>query len=286
MLMSLPLPHAGIDAAESKQIGPHEQDFYDIPFGQFDNMLLIDQLRKSWSSIALGIILAGGFYPILGAFLVVVIEAVGDWTSFYELFAIILAASLFALVGTVAGMVWTNVCVVATLPLLLIVVWSLRIRGSIIWIGASWGGLIGFLAVLPFLFWGGFQDRPVVALLFGPALTTVLGQAGGAWGGRRAVRRIAWYESIAQRYRDDRGADPTKPPAPDAEDRDARGGAVRLQFRIRHLLWIAVWVSIFLSTVRLLGIPFEIVMPFLGGWLAYQAATLWIGGWLVRLVAR
>jgi hypothetical protein len=280
------MPYAGIDAADGQRASPREQDYDSIPLGKFDNMLLIDQLRMSWSSIALGIILAGGFYPILAALLVVVIESGGGLNSLYEVIEITLAASLFALIGAVVGMVWTNVCVVATLPLLLIVVWSLRIRGSIIWVGASWGGLVGYLAVLPFLFWASVDNKLIVALVVGPALTTVLGQAGGAWGGRRAVRRIAWYESIARRCASDPGVETAEPPLPGADDMKPGAGTVRFQFRIRHLLWIAVWVSIFLSAVRLLGIPFEIVLPFLGGWLAYQAATLWIGRRLVRLVAR
>jgi hypothetical protein len=284
--MSLPTSYSGTVYQTKLRRADPDRDFAHVPLGQYNDMLLIDQLRKSWSSIALGIILAGGFYPVLGALLVAVIGTTGGLTSFSEVLEITLAASLFALFGAVAGMVWTNVCVVATLPLLLIVVWSLRIRGSIIWAGASWGGLVGYLAVLPFLYWASVDNKLIMALVVGPALTTVLGQAGGAWGGRRAVRRIAWYESIAKRHASDPSAKPAELPSPEADGTEPGTGPVRFQFRIRHLLWIAVWVSIFLSAIRLLGMPFEIVMPLLGGWLAYQAATLWIGGWLLRLAAR
>jgi hypothetical protein len=55
-----------------------------------------------------------------------------------------------------------------------------------------------------------------------------------------------------------------------------------LQFGTRHLLWIAAWLSLLLSIIRLSGVPFEFALPLLAGWVVYQGATLWIGGRLAR----
>jgi hypothetical protein len=283
--MSLPMPYAGIDATEAGRPNAHTFDDADIPVWQYNNMLLIDQLRKSWSSIALGIILAGGLYPVLAGVALLTIQTLIDWPGLFDFIQLSFALLLLAFVGAVAGMVWTNVWVVGTLPIVLIVVWSLKIRGSIVWIGAFWGGLVGCIAVLPFLLMAGFNDHLLLGIVIGPALTTVIGQIGGAWGGQRAVRRIAWYESIARRRTDECASEPHHQSSPKADETEAAGSSIRFQFRIRHLLWTFVWMSVLLSVVRLLGVPFEIVMPFLFGWLVYQAATLWIGGRLVRLVA-
>jgi hypothetical protein len=148
-----------------------------------------------------------------------------------------------------------------------------------VWLGAFWGGLVGFAAVLPFMFIGGIGNEIVTAIALGPALTTVIGQLGGAWGGRRALGRIHWYErALARASVEERLAgvsrDDTEPLVDEPPQRPAR-----FQFRIRHLMWTAVWLSIFLSLIRLLGIPFEYAMPALGGWFIYQAATLCLG-WL------
>ena len=68
-------------------------------------------------------------------------------------------------------------------------------------------------------------------------------------------------------------------PAEDAGDGTPRP---RLQFRIHHLLWISVWLSVLLALIRLCGLPFEFTLPILVGWIVYQAATLWLGGKIVR----
>ncbi len=56
----------------------------------------------------------------------------------------------------------------------------------------------------------------------------------------------------------------------------------RLQFSIRHLLWIFVWLSLILSVIKLCRLPFEFVLPVLVGWFFYQLATLRIGSYLAR----
>jgi hypothetical protein len=110
----------------------------------------------------------------------------------------------------------------------------------------------------------------VFQLMVGPGLTTILGQVGGAWGGRQCLK--AEQDSTNQLV-DSTGATtalsaPTQP--------------LRFQFGIRHVLWVGIWVSLLLTGIRLLGVSFVLVLPLLMGWLIYQAATLWIGERLIR----
>jgi hypothetical protein len=190
--------------------------------------------------------------------------------------------TIYALISAVIGLIWTNVVVVATLPAVLLVTWSLGMRGSIVWCGAFWGGLVGFAAVLPFLLALPIADELIVSLAVGPALTTVLGQLGGAWGGQRAIGRIDWYQRALARASVVEVAEPSAPAAFEPGGSNASATPARFQFGIRHLLWTAVWLSVLLSIIRLLGLPFGFVLPLLGGWLGYQAATLWIGAMLAR----
>jgi hypothetical protein len=253
---------------------------------QLSDMLLIDQLSKGWSSVALGIILAGGIYPVVVAGLGSLLLLVSDPPDVAEFLVGAVVIVIYSVITALAGLVWTNVVVVVTLPFVLLIVWSLRVRGSIVWLGAFWGGLVGFAAVLPFMFIGGIGNELVTAILLGPALTTVIGQLGGAWGGRRALGRIDWYERALRRASVEElltGA-PRDETEPIADGRPPR--PARFQFRIRHLMWTAVWLSVFLSLIRLLGIPFELAMPALGAWFVYQAGTLSLGWlimpWLIR----
>jgi hypothetical protein len=57
-----------------------------------------------------------------------------------------------------------------------------------------------------------------------------------------------------------------------------------MRFQIRHLLWITVWVALMLMAIRFSGIAFELILPVLLGWLVYQAATLYVGGRLMRRI--
>src|SRR5262249_47209224 len=107
--------------------------------------------------------------------------------------------------------------------------------------------------------------------------TTVLGQAGGAWGAWR-VGRYEWAVAralVAEKKRADGGT--ANGPNQDAMAQHAG----RFQFRIRHLLWLGIWISLLLTAIRLLGGWFEVVLPLLVGWLIYQAATMWIGERLI-----
>ena len=59
----------------------------------------------------------------------------------------------------------------------------------------------------------------------------------------------------------------------------------RFRFRTIHLLWLGVWLSLLLTVIRLSGIPFELILPILLVWLAYQVATLALGSWLLLQAA-
>jgi hypothetical protein len=269
---------AGIEPPAASEQQPARRHPADMP--------LIDQLSKGWSSVALGIILAGGVYPVVlagvGSLLLLVFES-PNVAEFLVGAAVIV---IYSVITALAGLVWTNVVVVVTLPFVLLIVWSLRVRGGIVWLGAFWGGLVGFVAVLPFMFIGGIGNELVTALAFGPALTTVIGQLGGAWGGRRALRRIDWYErAVARATVKERLTGVSRHEAEPVADEPPQRQA-RFQFRIRHLMWTAVWLSVFLSLIRLLGIPFELAMPVLGGWFVYQAGTLCLGWLLMPWLSR
>jgi hypothetical protein len=168
---------------------------------------------------------------------------------------------------------------------------SLDLRGSIVSLGAYCGGLVGFAAVLPFLMmvlvyehseglWAG-----VLLLAFGPCLTTVLGQLGGAWGGRRATQSSdKWYlEQLAIAHVPSNSvlAEHVNVPSISHELTQRR-----IQFGIRQLMWVAVWLSLLLSLIRLSGIPFAYMLPLVAGWLFYQAVTLWVGRQLLRYGAQ
>jgi hypothetical protein len=84
-------------------------------------------------------------------------------------------------------------------------------------------------------------------------MTTVLGQIGGALGGKRALQRAV-----------------------------IETGQPQFRFRIAQLLWAGVWISLLLTAIRLTGIQPQLILTALVGWLACAAATLVIGGWLVR----
>jgi hypothetical protein len=59
----------------------------------------------------------------------------------------------------------------------------------------------------------------------------------------------------------------------------------RFRFRIIHLLWLSVWLSLLLAAIRLSGIPYELILPLLLVWTIYQAAILRVGGWLLPHLA-
>jgi len=259
-------------------------------------------LSEGWPSIGLGIALSGAAYPIvLGVIfllLVIVIPIVssGFGTAWRPDQAIetLFGSLMFAGPAAVIGLIWATMVMVPTLPILHLVLWSLNLRIGLVWLGAFSGGLIGFMSVLPIaiigfqeLFDSGSLLGTLALMLAGPGLATIVGQVGGRWGGARGADAIAAklmvtnIEWLRLKYAIGRG-DAADHNNIDGEPAVTNSDASPFQFRIAHLLWIGVWTSILLTVIRLSGIRYELILPVLLVWIAYQATTLSIGLLLVR----
>jgi hypothetical protein len=238
----------------------------------------------------LGIAFAGAVYPIIFVVLGIGFQifTTGSAPGPLEFAIMSLFATPYLLGIASVGFALAGLVMVAVLPVVHLVVWSLQPRVDLIRFGAFCGGLVGFMAVMPFFFKiasGGFgaagptAGEVVTAVFMGPALTTVLGQIGGAWGGRRAVNwgRTNELEPDADAEAGSGKGDEAQTPGLP----DSAATATRWQFGVRHLLWVAVWGSLLLTLIRLSGIPFGFALPLLVGWVAFQTATLWIGSLVV-----
>jgi hypothetical protein len=263
-----------------------------------DAALLHGQLRDGWPSLACGIMLAGAAYPIMVfsgyAGIRIVNGLVAKWDGvsiaalprWIEVVQILMLFAMTAIFAGILGLLWTGLITLATLPCVYLVVWSLKLRGSIIWLGAFCGGLIAFIAVVPFMLNLPISspDGPLwvaIAIVVGPGLATIFGQLGGMWGGVFATRRARWYDraiATASVY----GPDAARQAAARNETDAGPPAKLRFQFGIRHLMWTAAWLSVLLSVIRLSRVPFAYVVPMLFGWLIYQSATLWLGWYLAR----
>jgi hypothetical protein len=188
---------------------------------------------------------------------------------------------MFSFFGAGIGLIWTTIVAFAVLPLVYLFVRSMELRGSVVRLGAFCGGLVGLVAVLPF-FIGAMSSGPDVwsgialFVLVGPALATVVGQAGGAWGGWRT----RWYERALTQSGSRGGGIPGEPPA-DSSKHDGSARHRRLQFGIRHLLVVSIWISLLLTAIRLSGLDFLFMLSVLAGWVVCQAVTLRVGGLLI-----
>jgi hypothetical protein len=264
------------DAIEST--APEIDDAANKPTGRVEGVF---ERNDHWLLVAAGICLAGAFYPaivVLGfSFVGLAVETIdylGNPQSniFPQLITLLPAVMMIGVAAVAAGCigaVWTGFLSVIVVPIFYLFARSLRLRASLVWLGAICGGLVGFVAVLPFLlnFRGG-SGADILGMLLvaavGPGLTTVLGQLGGAWGGRQAQRN---RERTIEYHLTQGG-----------------GGERLLQFQIRHLLWVTVWLALLLTGIRLSGIPAQLILPVLLAWLVYQAGTLYCGWlWFARL---
>jgi hypothetical protein len=241
----------------------------------------------NWVPIYGGIILAGAVYPIVFThlfFTVFILSAIvsGNAQRIPDVPGLVGSFLIVAFAGTTVGAIWASVLCVFTIPVVYLFVRSLNLHGSAYWFGAAWGGLVGFLGVLPFVLQvpfdqigrGGFYEA-ILAVVLGPGLATVIGQIGGAWGARRAARRPTIYHPF-----------PSSGDELEAPDNPDRVTGASFQFRVRHLLWITVWISLLLSAIRLSGIPYGLMLQVLILWLGYQMITLYVGSWILRKLAR
>jgi hypothetical protein len=254
-------------------------------------------------SIVFGIMLAGAAYPIVLGALGIVIGSIiiawsllagmglnSDWVQLvaFPMFAVAIGASL-----SIPALMWTAFVSGITLPVLYLVARSLRLKGSIARWGAAAGGCVGFACLLPVTLILPWNLDPsdvtlgVTIFLLGPGLATIVGQIGGAWGGRQAEHDVRKYrDSTIGRTGDD------DPPIETAQDTAESNSAVttapepRLQFGVRQMMWTMVWISLLLSVIRLSGLSFAYVLPVLMGWLLFQATTLNVGGRLLPRLER
>jgi hypothetical protein len=237
----------------------------------------VETARENWILVAAGICAAGAAYPAL---LVMIFFALGlvveviahlarpEPSIFPQLVTIVPAlimGAAFALAAGCIGAVWSGFLSLIVVPVFYLFAKSLRLRANLVWLGAICGGLVGFVGVLPFLL--GFRTSAsadfmgmLLVAASGPCLTTVLGQLGGAWGGMHAER--ARKRANGNRF--------THPEPPEK----------LMQFQIRHLLWVTVWVALLLTGIRLSGIPAQLILPVLFAWFVFQGATLYFG-WLL-----
>jgi hypothetical protein len=257
----------------------------------------------NWSSIGLGIVLAGGAYPLVVTVIYFVtgvavvlwrqVSGVSDLPGIVDMFGVLVVLAVYLAVCSIAGVFWTSVVCLLTLPLVHLFALSLKLRINTTWLAAFSGGLVGFVAVLPVMLPmmlrmpASTDLLAVVAILaLGPGVTTILGQLGGAWGARRDERLGAQRRRRQSLIASGKWLSPTDATAGTNQPGDSQSPR-KFQFGIRHMLWIAVWLSLLLSVIRLSGIPFEFVLPLLVGWFVYQGATLW-AGWRIgqRMVAQ
>jgi hypothetical protein len=234
--------------------------------------------RYEWTPVVLGIILAGGSYPIVAAACGVVVGlAHSAWLAFigfplpYEELAIFPIAIITSFYCSIFGMAWAGIACLVTLPVFYLFVRSLKLQANFLWLSAVGGGLVGLLAVLPIVV-SLFLESAVGPMEFGivfgigPGLTTILGQIGGARGARRSIHQAGEHV---------------------CESLGAATDGPFLQFSIRHLLLISFWVSVLLTVIRLCQLPAVATLVLFAVWALYQTATLWFGWWIVfRLAPR
>jgi hypothetical protein len=194
-----------------------------------------------------------------------------------------LCAVVVASIGAgLIGMAWAAFVALITLPCVFVITRTLRLNGGMTWIGTISGGLVGFLAVLPFVLNFPMETPQEAALVFaiGPGLTTILGQIGGAWGGSHCYSSwVKWAQGPVRV-----GPWPPAQSTAALESSSQQQVHAPFQFTIRQLLWLALWLSALLSLVRLSRVDFEVAIPLLLGWTLYQAVTLAVGVLVVRHV--
>jgi hypothetical protein len=250
-----------------------------------------DLMKHGWQSISLGILTAAAAYPVLIIFGYVAIGSVvffwdqfqADSAPWHDAVQMAMYAIIAAVGGAYVSVIWTGIVVLFTFWIAQLVVWSLRLRVNPIWFGAVYGGLIGFIAALPVTLEfsatasSGQDWSSLVMLALVPGIAIPLLQLGGAAGGRSAFDRAAYAVGVHRRLLAINWQPKVQRAALEAASRLATPAAAHFQFSIAHLLWIAAWVSLLLTVIRLSGVPHELIWPVLLGGLAYQAITLWLG---------
>jgi hypothetical protein len=257
-----------------------------------------DLASFGWTSIGRRIILAGALFPLIFMLctntisLVVGLLSGRIWITAVPsaIVGFLFALAAAGIVGGGIGFIWTSLATVITLPVLHLAVWSMNIRADWLKLSAFAGGLVAFIATLPvsvavtsILGAGGPRAPFGVMFLLVPAIATIVGQYGALTGGRRAVytreaknaSRRALIAIGRSRFNFD-GA-----------RLEGEGDPARFQFRISHLLWLGLWMSLLFSAIRLSGMSFGIFFIVLLVWLVYQWMTLFFGAmWSKHVLPR
>lgn len=248
-----------------------------------------DLASFGWWSIGDWTILAAGVYALL-------LSAVGLSVSCIKCLTYGFSSSpytatdwlwmlLYIPVACVGCIFWVGMIAAVTLPILHLVVRSLELKISFARLGAFAGGFLVFIATLPIsLDWPQMQrnfgwKEVARVMLMGPAVATIVGQIGGAYGGLRASRRAEDQREIRRRLVQLGWRQATSnSQSPDPGESSVNNNRPWLQFRTVHLLWAVAWISVVPTVIRLVGLRFETVLPVIFGWLLYQSLTLWLGG--------
>jgi hypothetical protein len=252
-----------------------------------------EDLRSfGWVAIGRRIVLAGTLFPCVFALCMTAISFIsallngniGLLINPAAIFGSMIGIAAISTLGGAAALVWSGVTTLITLPVVHLAVWSMNIRADWLKLAAFSGGLVAFIATLPLsaeLPVALNRGAPVTAFWFltvVPALATIFGQYGGLSGGRRAVRqreaktasRRALIAIGCSRFNFDQVGD---------EDKEV---PAKFQFRISHMLWLGLWLSLMFTAIRLSGIGYELFLPVLLAWLLFQAVTLLLGGLIGR----
>lgn len=255
----------------------------------------VTYLRDGWSAVGANVILALIVYPTVLGMIGTILQVgawawqalTGDipkWSNVHEVALIVVE---MVVLGSLLSVVWFGIATLVVLSILHVVIWSLGIRPPYVILGAFAGGLVGFAGLIVVAvgvvqsLGSGVQPNPLFALFIGPGLATIMGQIGGAVGGRRAEsdlrHRLAKLQTLTEA-----GWRPVTILETNESDRKHDAASPKFQFRIGQLLWASAWISGLLAVIRLTGTSFGVMLPVLLGWLVFQATTLWIGGRLVR----
>jgi hypothetical protein len=232
-----------------------------------------EQLAKQFAdgmfTIVLAIALAGAAYPVVVSTGVAIFAVIELLTSRDDPRVLVRGLEVLffgCTAGAAMGLMWASLVSIAVLPFVYFFVRSLGMRGGIVRLAAFSGGLVGFVAVMPLFLIVLFELhqnwwQTATAALAGPALTTVIGQVGGACGGRR----VGWYEEAVARAAIGKGGQPAAASVGDSND-PGSPSPVRL--------------------IRLSGFDFSFALGLLLTWAVYQTVTLSLASMLGRRIGR
>lgn len=249
--------------------------------------------RDYWITIYSNVVLAGAAYPTIlgiGTLVVWLLIAIASfslsWPNIEMIFAMSFSVPLFVIYTALVGGLWAGIVAAFTAPVVHVFISSLKLRIPLPILGAGFGGLVAFLSVLPFMLSlpYDFQSSQIyavfVALIAGPGVAVPIGQLGGAIGGRRAESAIQLRRRQQRKLLKKEGWLSPIHSEVSEEVVLEEVPAQAFQFRIYHMLWIGVWLSLLLTAIRLAGIPYQLILPLLILVAVYQVLTFYAGRWL------